>query len=62
VSYGELPEALQATVARFVEKIGRRGTVTYSELNDALDEQDVTSAELEAILNFLQEHGIGVIE
>jgi hypothetical protein len=62
VSYDELPEALQAIVARFVEKIGRRGTVTYSELNDALDQQDLTSAELETILNFLQEHGIGVIE
>jgi hypothetical protein len=62
VSYDELPEALQATVARFVERIGRRGTATYSELNHALGEQDLTSAELEAILNFLQEHGIGVIE
>jgi hypothetical protein len=62
VGYDELPEALQTTVARFVEKIGRRGTATYSELNHALGEQDLTSAELEAILSFLQENGIGVIE
>jgi hypothetical protein len=62
VSYDELPEPLQTTVSRFMKKIGRRGTVTYSELNDAIGEQDLTSAELEAILNFLQEHGIGVIE
>jgi hypothetical protein len=62
MTFDDLPQTLRETVLHFLDKIGRRGSVTYSELDCAIAKTEVSADEIDAILNFLMERGVDVVE